>query len=76
MGVALGPPHPWTPLMPCGHQADGGNSGSYMILMKGDAWQACILSLHLGTRGGAGGALVPGASLPLASCAHQGCLSV
>lgn len=25
-----------------------------MILMKGDAWQACILSLHLGTQGGWG----------------------
>ena len=57
-----------------------GSSGSSITLMEGDAWQACVLSLHQaccrGAGGGAGGALVPGTSLPLASCPHQALLSV
>lgn len=53
-----------------------GNSGSYMILMKDDA---CLTGLHpVSASGdcGVGGALVPRASFPLASCPHQGPLSI
>lgn len=51
------------------------NSGSYMILMRDDAWRAYVLWQHQGSWGRGGEALAPGASLPLASCPHQGPMS-
>lgn len=69
-----------TALTLCDPRRSRGNSGSSIILMKDDAWQARVLSLHQGccrsARGGGGGALVPGTSLLLASCPHQALLSV
>lgn len=69
-----------TALTLCDPRRSRGNSGSSIILMKDDAWQARVLSLHQGccrsARGGGGGALVPGTSLLLASCPHQALLNV
>lgn len=48
-----------------------------MILIKDDAWQACVLSQHQGScRAGVRGSsasLLPGASLPLAPCPTRRC---
>lgn len=49
----LRPPAMWSfPVMPCHRQESRGSSGSFITLMKGDAWQASIRPWHLGGGGG------------------------